>query len=57
MRLARKTDASVAITLVNASDTFGARVRNHQVAAGQPVRGTGLLGRKGFVYCMQYTHP
>ncbi|HKV43376.1 MAG TPA: FAD-dependent oxidoreductase [bacterium] len=38
LRLARKTDASIAITLVNASDTFGDRVRNHQVAAGQPVR-------------------
>src|SRR5690242_9119653 len=38
MRLARQTDASIAITLVNAADTFGDRVRNHQVAAGRPVR-------------------
>jgi NADH:ubiquinone reductase (H+-translocating) len=38
IRLARQTDASVAVTLVNAADTFGERVRNHQVAAGQPVR-------------------
>lgn len=38
MRLVRQTDAGIAVTLVNAADTFGDRVRNHQVAAGQPVR-------------------
>jgi len=38
VRLTRKTRASVAITLVNATDAFGDRVRNHQVAAGPPVR-------------------
>ena len=37
MRLAKKTDATVAITLVNASGGFRERVRNHQLAAGQPV--------------------
>jgi len=36
MRLARKTDArSVAITLVNASEVFNERVRNHQLISGQ----------------------
>ena len=34
MRLARKTDAAVAITLINAGDVFHERVRNHQLAAG-----------------------
>ncbi len=34
MRLAKKTDASVAITLVNGTTTFDERVRNHQLAAG-----------------------
>src|SRR5436853_1735099 len=38
MRLARKTDAAVAITLINAGDVFHERVRNHQLAAGQPIR-------------------
>ena len=38
LRLASQTDAGVAVTLVNAADTFGDRVRNHQVAAGQTVR-------------------
>ena len=38
LRLAKQTDASVAVTLVSAADTFTERVRNHQVAAGQPVR-------------------
>jgi NADH dehydrogenase FAD-containing subunit len=38
MRLAKKTDASVAITLINAAETFHERVRNHQLAAGQPMR-------------------
>jgi NADH dehydrogenase len=38
LRLARQTDASVAVTLVNAGDTFVERVRNHQVATGQNVR-------------------
>lgn len=41
-RLARQTDASVALTLVNAADTFGDRVRNHQLAAGQTVRRRSL---------------
>lgn len=39
MRLAKKTRADVAITLVNSSELFYERVRNHQVAAGQPVGG------------------
>src|SRR5262245_68873 len=45
LRLAKKSKA--AITLVNASDTFNERVRNHQLAAGQNVREhalTDLLG-------------
>ncbi|HKX17528.1 MAG TPA: FAD-dependent oxidoreductase [bacterium] len=37
MRLAKKTRPEVAITLVNAGVWFYERVRNHQVAAGQPV--------------------
>jgi NADH dehydrogenase FAD-containing subunit len=38
LRLAKKTDAQqVAITLINAADRFNERVRNHQLAAGQPV--------------------
>lgn len=37
MRLAKKTGPEVAITLVNAGEWFYERVRNHQVAAGQPV--------------------
>jgi hypothetical protein len=37
LRLAKKTNASAAITLVNATDTFNERVRNHQWAAGQRV--------------------
>ena len=36
MRLANKTDSrAVAITLVNASETFNERVRNHQLISGQ----------------------
>jgi len=36
MRLATKTDSrTVAITLVNASETFNERVRNHQLISGQ----------------------
>jgi len=36
MRLARRTDRrAVAITLVNASETFNERVRNHQLISGQ----------------------
>jgi NADH dehydrogenase FAD-containing subunit len=40
MRLAKKTPRSVTITLVNESDTFIERVRNHQLLAGAqlPVR-------------------
>lgn len=38
MRLAKKTDARVAITLINAAGTFQERVRNHQLAAGQTLR-------------------
>ncbi len=39
MRLAKKTGPDqVAITLVNAADTFNERVRNHQLAAGQRLR-------------------
>ena len=39
MRLAKKTRSSqVEITLVNAADTFNERVRNHQLAANQPLR-------------------
>lgn len=37
MRLVKKTRPEVAITLVNAGEWFYERVRNHQVAAGQPV--------------------
>jgi NADH dehydrogenase FAD-containing subunit len=37
MRLAKKTRPDVAITVVNVSDFFVERVRNHQVAAGQSV--------------------
>src|SRR2546427_5264574 len=36
MRLANKTDSrAVAITLVNATETFNKRVRNHQLISGQ----------------------
>jgi NADH dehydrogenase FAD-containing subunit len=39
MRLAKKTNPNeVAITLINAADTFHERVRNHQWAAGQRLR-------------------
>ncbi|HLJ60009.1 MAG TPA: FAD-dependent oxidoreductase [bacterium] len=38
MRLARQTDTRIVITLVNASDVFHERVRNHQLAAGQALR-------------------
>ena len=38
MRLAGKTDRDVGITLVNASDTFNERVRNHQLISGQRLR-------------------
>jgi len=37
MRLAKKTRPDVAVTLVNAADSFSERVRNHQIASGQPV--------------------
>jgi len=38
MRLAKKTDSrAVAITLVNASETFNERVRNHQLISGQDI--------------------
>jgi len=38
MRLANKTDSrAVAITLVNATETFNERVRNHQLSGGQPL--------------------
>ncbi len=37
LRLAKKTNASAAITMVNAADTFNERVRNHQLAARQRV--------------------
>lgn len=37
MRLAKKTRPDVAITIVNAGDSFQERVRNHQSAAGQAV--------------------
>ena len=38
MRLANKTDSrAVAITLVNATETFNERVRNHQLIGGQPL--------------------
>ena len=62
MRLAKKTDASVAITLVNASDTFQERVRNHQLAARQPLRrhaladflhGTRIQFLQGIVTALQ----
>jgi NADH dehydrogenase FAD-containing subunit len=36
LRLAKKTDSKqVAVTLINAADTFNERVRNHQLATGQ----------------------
>lgn len=39
MRLVKKTDAAqVEITLINAGDAFDERVRNHQLAANQPLR-------------------
>ena len=47
MRLAKKTDPGVEITVINATDSFNERVRNHQLAAGQPLRRlsvTSLLG-------------
>ena len=38
MRLAKKTDSrDVTITLVNATDTFNERVRNHQLISGQRI--------------------
>ncbi|HEX9246570.1 MAG TPA: FAD-dependent oxidoreductase, partial [bacterium] len=43
MRLAKKTDATVAITLVNIDDVFHERVRNHQLAAGQSIRQHSLI--------------
>jgi NADH dehydrogenase FAD-containing subunit len=42
MRLVKKTRAD--ITLVNAADTFNERVRNHQLAAHQPVGEHPLTG-------------
>jgi NADH dehydrogenase len=42
MRLAKKTDAGVAITLINAAGAFHERVRNHQLAAGEAVRPLGF---------------
>ena len=62
MRLAKKTASSVAITLVNAGDTFHERVRNHQLAAGQPLgsyplrallRGTRIRFMQGAVTDLQ----
>ena len=43
MRLARKTDPGVAITLVNAAETFHERVRNHQLATRQTLRQRPLV--------------
>jgi NADH:ubiquinone reductase (H+-translocating) len=58
IRLAKKTRPAVAITLVNSTPSFYERVRNHQVAAGQPVgrhslpallHGTRIRFVQGFV--------
>jgi NADH dehydrogenase FAD-containing subunit len=64
MRLAKKSDARrVNITLINAGETFNERVRNHQLATGQPVgkhsltsllRGTRIQLRLGTVMAL---HP
>jgi NADH dehydrogenase FAD-containing subunit len=62
MRLAKKTDETVAITLVNAADGFRERVRNHQLAAGQLVpqhslnsflRGTRIRFLQGTVVAVE----
>ena len=58
MRLAKKTNANVPITLVNDTGVFCERVRNHQLASGQPIRryplssfleGTRIRFRQGVV--------
>ncbi len=63
LRLAKKTDAQrVAITLINASDKFNERVRNHQLAAGEPLpehplpallKGTRVQFLRGTVTALQ----
>jgi NADH dehydrogenase len=42
MRLAKKTNTGVAITLINAAGAFHERVRNHQLAAGEAERQHGF---------------